>query len=618
MNRKLQLVILLVLFAVNSVLADVGESAGNEILNSNPGARAMGFGGAFAGLADSLSAIQTNPAGLSYLTNSEILTSYNQGLFETQYAFFGFAKPCRSRPGAFACSVETLQDEDIELNFTNPDSSFKETKTVKAGCDYLATLSYSQLIGKEVSVGINAKFLQSTLVEQYKATAYAGDIGFLIRPVGDRIRFGIAARNFGTGLKYLEKEDSLQREYICGMSVRLFETDLNKLSFMGDYVKNETNRFNLGFEYLFQKKFAVRAGYRIGYDIGAFTAGVGFNFGGMGIDYAFVDRGVFDDTHIVSVSMKFGQVSHYHTGKNYFDRKMFERAINEWSKVPEENPDYKKIDAGMSVARNHILAEKFYSQGKKCLRKGDYEKALGNYQESEKAVKGYKKCGEYIRAVKLLVSGISLIGEERYEDAIEKFNKAAASTGDLIIVLKSEELKRNTLSELAAARKQEEKRIQIYRGKEMLEESEKMFKEREKMRKQGRINVAVADFEGRPPISASEAAFITDFFRKAMIDAEIFSVVERKNMDKILAEQGFQQTGCTTEDCAVQMGKLLNAHMVITGSCGKLLSRFILTINIVDVETGKFIYSEKVDCYSEREIENMTSRLVEKINKQFR
>ena len=86
--------ILVFLFLRYSFLnASTGESAGNEILNLNPGARAMGAGGAFAGLADSLSAVQTNPAGLSYLTNPEILTFYNHGLFETQYAFLGFAMP---------------------------------------------------------------------------------------------------------------------------------------------------------------------------------------------------------------------------------------------------------------------------------------------------------------------------------------------------------------------------------------------------------------------------------------------------------------------------------------------------------------------------------------------
>ena len=130
-------------------------------------------------------------------------------------------------------------------------------------------------------------------------------------------------------------------------------------------------------------------------------------------------------------------------------------------------------------------------------------------------------------------------------------------------------------------------------------------------------NIAVSGLEGRPPLSASDVAFITDFLRSAIIETGVFNVVDRNNMEKVLAEQGFQQTGCTTEECAVQMGKLLNVHLIAVGSCGKLLSRFILTINIVDVETGKFIYSAKEACYSEEEIEIMVERIVERIVAEF-
>jgi len=131
-------------------------------------------------------------------------------------------------------------------------------------------------------------------------------------------------------------------------------------------------------------------------------------------------------------------------------------------------------------------------------------------------------------------------------------------------------------------------------------------------------NMAVSNFEARPPLSASESAFITDFFRSGMVEIDRFNIVDRNNMDKILAEQGFQQTGCTTEDCAVQMGKLLNVNYIAIGSCGKLLSRFILTVNVVDVENGRIIFSANEDCYSERDIEKMTSRIVEKIKQKFK
>jgi len=682
MIRKLQALtlILAILFNINYIFADVGESAGNQILNSNLEARAMGFGGAFAGLADSLSAVRTNPAGLSYLTNPEILASYKQGLFETRYTFFGFAKPLSSHPGAFACSITTLEDENIELNFTNPDGSFKETKMVKAGRDYLATLSYSYLLGEEVSIGINLKILQSTLAEQYKATAYAGDIGFLIRPIGDRICFGLAARNFGTELKYITEKDTLQREYIYGMSFRVFETDKNKLSFIGDYIRTEKSRFNLGFEYLLQKKFALRAGYRIGYNVGNFTMGFGFNFRKISIDYAFVKQGEFSDAHIVSVRMKFGEESLYHSGENYFHRQMFRKAINEWTKVPEKSPDYKKAHEGINAARRYILAEKFYRQGEIYYRNKNYRLALESYQKAEESIKGFRDSQEKIKTIKsmlpqVLRKNISKAEEELssakkigfdvkeqiaiYSEALDAYNNQnyKLSQDKLNLFWKSlekayKEGAEKTIKEvegivnkalnsgieipdsdklikevkslfnagnykLTKVKADQIKENITERIKQKLREIEKMA-DIEKLKREGKRNIAVSNFEARAPISASEAEFITDFFRSALVKTEYFNVLDRNNMDKILAEQGFQQTGCTTEECAVQMGKLLNVNLIAIGKCGMLRSRYILTVNIIDVETGKIVFSDSEDCYSEKEIEKMTTRIVEKIMTKFK
>ncbi|PIU18334.1 MAG: hypothetical protein COT16_02485, partial [Elusimicrobia bacterium CG08_land_8_20_14_0_20_44_26] len=168
---------------------------------------------------------------------------------------------------------------------------------------------------------------------------------------------------------------------------------------------------------------------------------------------------------------------------------------------------------------------------------------------------------------------------------------------------------------LAKIKADEMKRFVSERKKKKLQEIEGIT-DKESVKKTGK-NMAVSNFEPRPPLSASESAFITDFFRSAIIELGIFSVVDRNNMDKILAEQGFQQTGCTTENCAVQMGKLLNVHYIAIGSCGKLLSRFILTVNVVDVESGTIIFSANEDCYAEQEIEKMTIRIAEKIKNRF-
>ena len=85
------------------------------------------------------------------------------------------------------------------------------------------------------------------------------------------------------------------------------------------------------------------------------------------------------------------------------------------------------------------------------------------------------------------------------------------------------------------------------------------------------------------------------------LDAELFKLknyifVERELMSEILTEQGFQQTGCTTDECAVKIGELLGVKFLITGSLGKLESLYTVNLKMIDVETGKIRYKYSYDC----------------------
>ena len=70
-----------------------------------------------------------------------------------------------------------------------------------------------------------------------------------------------------------------------------------------------------------------------------------------------------------------------------------------------------------------------------------------------------------------------------------------------------------------------------------------------------RETVAILDFEGRG-ISQLEAQTLTDRFRTALASAGALRLVERQMMEEVLQEQGFQQTGCTSDECAVEVGQL--------------------------------------------------------------
>jgi curli biogenesis system outer membrane secretion channel CsgG len=90
-----------------------------------------------------------------------------------------------------------------------------------------------------------------------------------------------------------------------------------------------------------------------------------------------------------------------------------------------------------------------------------------------------------------------------------------------------------------------------------------------------------------------------------------FNVIEKNNMDKVLAEQGFQQTGCSSAECAVAIGKILNVKMMAVGSCGQLLGKYIITMNIVDVESAKIVFSDDVSVANPDDLRKTITELID-------
>lgn len=106
-----------------------------------------------------------------------------------------------------------------------------------------------------------------------------------------------------------------------------------------------------------------------------------------------------------------------------------------------------------------------------------------------------------------------------------------------------------------------------------------------------RENIAVIDFEGKD-VSASEASIFTDFLRTELVKTGTFNVVDKANMEKILREVAFQQTGVSSTEDAVKMGQILNVRKMVIGSVARLGNAYFVTANLVDVESGKIDRSE--------------------------
>ncbi len=60
-------------------------------------------------------------------------------------------------------------------------------------------------------------------------------------------------------------------------------------------------------------------------------------------------------------------------------------------------------------------------------------------------------------------------------------------------------------------------------------------------------------------------------------------------------EQDFQMTGCTSNDCAVEIGQLLGAQQMLSGSIGKFGTVYTIDMKIIDVETGRVLRTTSYD-----------------------
>ncbi|MCB9496829.1 MAG: hypothetical protein H6686_08105 [Fibrobacteria bacterium] len=105
---------------------------------------------------------------------------------------------------------------------------------------------------------------------------------------------------------------------------------------------------------------------------------------------------------------------------------------------------------------------------------------------------------------------------------------------------------------------------------------------------------AVVDFQARG-VSPEETQILADRFRAELSQLDAFRLLERERMDQVLVEQGFQETGCTSTECAVQTGRILGVRRMIAGSVAHIGNTWSVSAREIDVETGEIGRSAVVD-----------------------
>jgi TolB-like protein len=127
-----------------------------------------------------------------------------------------------------------------------------------------------------------------------------------------------------------------------------------------------------------------------------------------------------------------------------------------------------------------------------------------------------------------------------------------------------------------------------------------------------KFRVAVMDFQAKG-VSNSLAKNISEVIRNELITYNEFIVVERTQVDKILKEIGFQQSGCTDVSCAVKIGQMLSANKILIGNLMKVGKKIIITGRLVDVEKGIGVSAANQSASSEDDLDDAVKIFIRKL-----
>ncbi len=100
--------------------------------------------------------------------------------------------------------------------------------------------------------------------------------------------------------------------------------------------------------------------------------------------------------------------------------------------------------------------------------------------------------------------------------------------------------------------------------------------------------IAVIEFQSKG-VYGDVASALTDVLVLELFRQNHFSILERELLDKILDEQKFQLSGCTTNECLVEIGKLANVHFIVAGSVARIGQTYSINARMIDIETGQVI-----------------------------
>ncbi len=271
-----------------------------DFLTIDANARAVGLGGAYTALATDSNALLYNPAGLARVDNYEATFMHNEYVQGLSQEYVGFA---------------SKQGWGLSMNYLDFGSINRTTLSQPGGTgstfglnDFALSGGYGRALTPSLSLGGGAKLIRET-IDTTQANGVAFDAGALYSVEQMKgLTFGASILNMGPNVKFASHSERLPMLWRLGTAYAFPAFKMDN-TFALDVTRETADKVRMGFglESVYDKMIAFRLGFTTRNDAGVgITAGVGWIWKTLSIDYAIAPLGTLGISNRVSATIRWG------------------------------------------------------------------------------------------------------------------------------------------------------------------------------------------------------------------------------------------------------------------------------------------------------------------------
>ena len=105
----------------------------------------------------------------------------------------------------------------------------------------------------------------------------------------------------------------------------------------------------------------------------------------------------------------------------------------------------------------------------------------------------------------------------------------------------------------------------------------------------------------------------TECLITSVVKTNKYQVVERTQLNKILSELSLTSSDEFEDSTVLEIGSLAKAKMIVVGAIGKVEKEYMMSIRIIEVETGNVLYADSSFAKSLKELLKVTDEIAYKM-----